>query len=336
MNSIPQIDYWKKRDAGQTLTLSFQFIRLYFKPLMKAVFSISFPFFGFAAFLIGAFFSAFFVSMQNLGAGAGSSDMIVLNLLMLLLGFLFLMIGSILMTNSINEFITYVYENNGKAPGLKDIWKPTIRQFLATFADYLILSILNSFIFVPIQYTVGFFAAFLVMIVGSGLAFFAILGTVIFCVLMIFMSAYFYAATMPQFFIQSFEKKKVLEGLGRSIQLMHKTKRNFWGAIWTNLLAGVCMYALYNMLTPIIGLVFYLLSQYSGFQLEDQESIMYVISIVYGILILVAPLPFIVYFVAIAMRYFDMVQDGEGRGYKLMIPKIGEIKDFDVQSYEQG
>lgn len=332
-----KFEFRKERDPGQVMTVTFQFIRVYYKPILLSILYFAMPFLLIGLIILGSAYMDMILNFNpstgKMGTGVENS---VVSMGLILLGLLILFIGTIFLVSSVNEIIKYAVQNPGKIPAIGEVWKMTRKKFLVTLANFLVWNFVSGIFF-----TAAYVVLILLVVVAAALMtaspFFGILAFIIAFILFMFMMVYFYACTYPMFFIATFEDKNVIDAFGRSISLFHAKKKNFWGGIWVSVLGTVVVYLAYNMIsTPllvVLGIIDYNDGKFDFF--DPDSNFRGILAVVYGVVLVVMPFSTIVPFIASAFKYFDMAERADGAGLRVRIAKIGDNTDFDALSYEQ-
>ncbi|MCX7743132.1 MAG: hypothetical protein N2167_01060 [Flavobacteriales bacterium] len=323
-----QIDFFKIRDLGEVLQVTFLFIRLCFKPLIVGVSFIVLPFFLIGTiFTLSAMDGIFTPNFSQLGNQLAS-------MVSLMLGLLFLGLGGIMLITYVNELLRMVSQHPyHKIPTVQEVWHATRKYFW-----WNLLHVVIWFIFLW-MYLIFVYIVFLLLFLGGMLGVFA--GSVFIAALMgilafaafLFFILYFLAAATPIFFIATYEKVNIFTALNRSFSLLHATKTNFWTAIFTNLLSYFIQFIISgNILLPI--LVIQGIIEYNSDEEIKSNLLEIFFKSIYALFYLISPFLYIIPLMANGFNYFNLRERAEGIGLKQRIAQIGKQNDFSIEMYE--
>lgn len=323
------IEFFKMRDLGQVLQVTFYFIRIAFKPLVVGVSLVALPFFligfVFAVSAIDGIFSSSFTESNNQMA----------SLTGLMLAVLFWGLGSVMLITYVNELLRWVSLHPGQPlPSVQEVWHATRQYFW-----WNLLHVVVWFIILW-MYMISVYIVFSLLLLGgiasaaAGSVFIAAFMGILAFVALLFFIFYFMAAVTPMFFIATYEKTNIFNALSRSFSLLHATKANFWTGIFTNVLSFLIQFIISsNILLPVLiiqGVVYY-----NSGEIIMNETIAIIFKILYGLSYLISPFLFIIPLVANGMNYFNMRERAEGIGLRKRIESIGRQEDFSIEMYEQ-
>lgn len=324
-----QIDFFKMRDLGQVLQVTFLFIRLTFKPLIIGVSMIALPFIVIGIiFAVSAMDGIFTPNISQTGNQLAS-------IISLMLSLLFIGLGSIMLITYVNELLRIVSQHPDQPiPSVQQVWHATRQYFW-----WNLLHVVVWFIFLW-MYMISAYIIFLLIFLGgmagiaAGSVFIAALMGIFAFVAFLFFIFYFLAAATPIFFIATYEKVNIFTALSRSFSLLHATKANFWTGIFTNMLSFLIQFIISgNILLPVLiiqGIILY----NTGDEISD-KSLEILFKVLYAFSYLISPLLYVIPLIANGINYFNMRERAEGIGLKQRIAQIGNKGDFSIEMYEK-
>lgn len=327
-DKIP-IDFFKMRDLGQVLQVTFLFIRLTFKPLIIGISMIALPFFVIGIiFAISAMDGIFTPNFSQTGNQLAS-------IISLMLGLLFLGLGSIMLITYVNELLRMVSQHPEQPiPSVKQVWQATRQYFW-----WNLLHVVVWFIFLW-MYMISVYIIFLLLFLGgiagaiAGSVFIAALMGIFAFLAFLFFIFYFLAGATPIFFIATYEKVNIFNALSRSFTLLHATKANFWTGIFTNMLSFFIQFIISgNILLPV--LIIQGIIEYNSGDDFSSKSWEILFKVLYALSYLMSPILYIIPLIANGINYFNMRERAEGIGLKQRIARIGNQGDFSIEMYEK-
>ncbi len=324
-----QIEFFKIRDLGQVLQVTFLFIRLTFKPLIVGVSMIALPFIVigmiFAISSIEGIFTPSFLQTGNQFT----------SIISLMLGLLFIGLGSVMLITYVNELLRMVSQHPDQPiPSVQQIWRATRQYFWWNLLHVVVWFILLW------MYMISIYIIFALLFLGgiagaiSGAIFIAALMGIFAFVFFVFFIFYFLTVATPIFFIATYEKVNIFTALSRSFTLLHATKSNFWNGIFINILSFFIQFIISgNILLPVLiiqGIILY--NTGDNFSNKTLEILF---KILYALFYLMTPLLYIIPLLANGINYFNMRERAEGIGLKQRIARIGNQGDFSIEMYEK-
>lgn len=293
MNPRPPIVLRQRRDFGQTISDSFAFMRQNAKPLFKAIITICFPPVLIALLIIGYFMYGMFSGIQSaMVSGDGPPVMSGVGLTFSMLLYYPCLIFSGVMLEAVTHEYIRAYERGehmGIATG--DLWRRSIGQFWSYFGMLLLNGIAT--------------AAGLLLCLLPGLW----IGT-----------AFAFAPVA-----HGVERSGATESLGRSFKLVHK---NWWLTFALALVMFIIMYVIIMaVFAPFYAVA--LVGIFTGAANGFSDGVPMVSVIVGGIGYLVAiAVSFLLvswFRSGIALWYFSMVEEFEGKGLQERLQNLGTV-----------
>ncbi len=195
-----RIDFYKARDFGQTVSVTFEFLRLHLKTLGKPLLMFSGPFFILSGIFTGLSRQTIFTA----GMGPFSPAQFSLSLI---ISILFLFAGLILLTAIVYNYIILYMDDENKIFEVESIWDKSKRSILMIIGFSIGLFFLIFLLIVPFFITIA-----------SGNVFISVL---VFLLLMIPI-VYITNSASLIFIVGIAEKKGFIESLKRSFKLINQ------------------------------------------------------------------------------------------------------------------
>jgi hypothetical protein len=302
--TAPQLLRFRKtRDLGEVVTATLEFLRENYKPLGKAILFIVGPVMLITG-IIGAgmqisMVSAMLGSRYNGGdyystpnplsiAGLGGMTILVVWVMAL-----------ILITASTAVVYSYLvlYMDRGMQPTVRDIWSETKRHFGR---------LLGTFLALGFMFFIGFIVIGIIPLIGF---------------IAIMVGAPYVAVTLSMVgIIRVREELPLSDSISRSFDLI---RNNWWRTALLLLVVWLLMWAvLSNLAIPQLVITYlFTLNSVDG---ENPSLMLGVITVIMSLLymfgsFLLYPLPL----VAIAMQYFNLVEEKEGVGLRERVEQFG-------------
>lgn len=324
---IEPIEFLKMRDIGEVLSLTFRFIRDYFKPLMLGILFLVLPFYILGTILMIS-------ALDGITPGVSEVET-TSSIWSMMIAILFLAMGTVMIITYVNELIYFVYSNPDKqVPSIWEIWNLTRRYFFWNLL-HMIVWFIVCWMFLMSVYLV-FFLLITIGIAGvalGGVAI-AVIMIILAVLAMFFVMLYTVSATVPMFFIATCEKINIFSALSRSFSLLHVSKIGFINSLLTNLLVVIIITIISsNILMPVLiieGFIGY--NSGSSNPFSEQGTL---IKVFYGVTYLISPFVYMIPLISNAMNYFNLRERLDAPGLKKRISLIGQQTDFDIQQYEE-
>jgi hypothetical protein len=295
----PILELRKKRDFGEVISETFQFIRQNFKPLVRAALFIAGP------FLLGAaiYFTVSYVNMLT-GISSqtfGRSGSYTMNMLVSLI---FILAGQAMLFTVVHDYIKLLLSGKKKEEiTVAAVWQLARADVWKAIGINLMLGL----IFVV--------SVFLIALIVSALGVFGVLFALGGIVAIIFLAGRLSLAHAAGLV----ENYSVGDSLARSWEM---TAGKFWSSLGTlfvlTLVVGVCSYLLY---IPIMLLAFVILQHGGNMEISLVWKSMVVILQAAGYLVVF--MGYMVPAIGLILQYLGCVESKEGHG---LMERIEELK----------
>ncbi|MBX2964693.1 MAG: hypothetical protein KF845_01015 [Cyclobacteriaceae bacterium] len=307
----PEIEFLKKRTFSELIHVTVDFIRVNFKPLIKSIFYLTGPALiiiaGVVIHLIGRAFNLIKNSVANESiAESFIFEFVISGLLLLVISFF----GVVLLL-CISKNIVLVYQTDkSKLDDVSYIWSKCREDFWRTslnyFGSFFVIFIPAMIILIPL----AFIAAFIPLVGQLFLMFLsAILGM-------------FFILTM---LITLYEKKSIVDSVGRSFTLL----KGYW-------LPSTGFHLVINLMANIISFIFiipvYVVMIIYMFHNIDTGSapsfdlplyLEIIISICFIIFIILTIILYSFQLIGMSFQYYSLVETKESKGLLQRIDSIG-------------
>ncbi|MDQ3100382.1 MAG: hypothetical protein M3R08_03270 [Bacteroidota bacterium] len=290
MQNAAPVQLRQFRDLGQIISTTFQFLRIHWKPLFRAIGIICIPLGLIAGFLIGRSLGDLqrMSMMNDIGSNANAFDGAMSNFLPMAAGYLLMLLVMVMLFAIVYEYLRayHLGENHGITTA--DLWKRSMEQFW----NYLGISIL----------------VMILVVIGS--------------VLCIIPGIFAFVAFSLTYMVHAIERNGVTASMKRSHLLI---KDRWWETfgliIIVGLVQGVIAYAL-MIPTMIISVIIGINTTMEGVRAGGEPDMGWYplfMAIMMTINLLVTLLTYPIMAVALGLKYFSIVEEKEGLGIRQKI-----------------
>ncbi len=304
MPTVPaKIDFHKARDFGETLNVSFLFIRQHFKPLMLGMLFIAGPF-----VLVGSVIPIMMLSRLS-GPAAESSSWLVNFGTSTLVNILASLVGAVMAVGVVYEYILLYYRRDTHGEiGTADLWQAIREDFWR-----ILLAMVGS----VVVFSFGVFALMMTaFLVGAALGPAAVFFLVVAVLVLI---TYLLVPVTLVVIISLHEQISFFEALPRAFYLV---KGYWWQTFGLILICIMIQYAVMLVcLVPfmIIGFSSEMFTQ-MGSSLENTVTFAIGFSVA---LTLIVALSYCLFLTVSAFQYFSLVERKESVGLLQKIDSMG-------------
>lgn len=301
----------KVRSFGEKFNATFEFLRMVFKPLMKAVFIISLPL-ALPASLLMVLFYKNLINFASLINGVESNGPFIYNSIAVWV----LTVGAyFLVTITLLEYINLYNEKQSKDISVEEVWG-RVRKILLP-AGFMVFIISISYLLVI------FIGSFFTALVGvSGLLFLAV---ILFAILLIYFSIVITLA-LPVFVLENRKSYEFVDVLKRCFFLI---KGKWWSTFGIIFITSIIVSVVVNVISIPISMM----SIGETFSNEGQisSSLIDLMSIFSGFTTFASILLSVIPMIAISFQYFNLTELKEAKG---LMEKIASIKE-DESAFSQ-
>jgi hypothetical protein len=318
------IEFRQKRTFDQVLNTTFVFLKHNFKKFFQSFFAIGGP----VILLTGVFYGVFFYGfMKNAFTGMepGSDPFEIFGFgafgpVVFVLLALIIMVGYILLTGAVYEFMA-LYKEQGGAENItpKEVWERLKSDFGRLLKSTLLVGAIFIAAIVVFALAIGLIIA---MADSGGGSFGGIIGMLILMPILMLGLFYVIIRVILVFPLNIFEKLGARAALKRSFYL---TKGAFWrtfGIIF--LMYTVQMMIGYAILIPQMVLGVGIGLGTSSGEIENENTMALIMAISYGLYFLVSFALSSLTIVAVGLQYFSLVEEKEHSGLMDRISEIGQ------------
>ncbi len=194
------VEFYKARDFGQTVSVTFEFLRLHLKTLGKPLLLFSGPFFVLSGFFIG-------ISRQTMFSAGMTPFSLTQLSLSFLMSILFLLLGIIVLTAIVYSYIILYLNDENSISEIEKIWHTSKRSLIKVLGFSIGLFMIAFLLIIPFFITLA-----------SGNVFIS------FVVFLLIMIPIIYVSTSASliFIVGISEQKGFIESLKRSFKLINK------------------------------------------------------------------------------------------------------------------
>ena len=305
------INLERKRAFGEKLNATFEFIRLNFKPLVKAISYISIPAILPAVIIFVVVFSGIEDLITILKSSSTSYSGGISLLVYAFIAFISMALAYLLITLTTLEYLNIYREKKSSDIAVQEVWDRVKVSFKEGLLSIIILSVLGG---------MAYFVLVILMIVFAAipvLNFFAIMGVMV--------GIMYVAVTISLYFnILINEKRRAtefIEILKRSFFLIRSKWWSTFGILFiSGLIVGMTA-SLTSLPALLLGMGNELFS--TDFPENEQlSSIITVMGVFYGINIFMNIYLRVIQILAVSFQYFNLVELKEAKGLMSEISSI--------------
>jgi len=307
----PEIEFYKKRSFGDLIHITIDFIRVNFKPLMKNLFYLSGPILIIIAGVVIHLINRVFTLIKNSVANEFPSESLIFEFVVS--GFLLLLVSffGVVLLLCISKTIVLTYQTDkSKLYDVNYVWSKCREDFWRTslnyFASFFVIILPFFLLMVPVIFIVAF-----IPLIGQ--------------LFVMFISALFSMFFVLTLLITLYEKKGIIDAIGRSFTLLRDSWMSSGGFyLVINLMANIISFI---FIIPLYIVMFiYVFHNIDGGSASSFELPVYLEVIVSLCFIFFIVLTIILYsfqLIGMSFQYFSLVEAKESKGLLQRIDSIG-------------
>lgn len=326
-NQTPVIRLHERRDFGRKISVTFEFLKLHYKSLFRAILYLAGPPALLASVFGGDFYSRFLNTSMDLGRNPQNSEAALeyfqsANFWLEVIGFfVFTLITFAMMLSLVINYIAEYERTGSTSISVDRIWqliRQTMGNFIGTALYYIGIIIL---LFIAVFFIIGIFSIVNPLLSVLGM-FVAMLG-VYYIIIVLSLLVY----------VRAFEKKDVITATSRCFYLI---RGKWWSTFGLTIIIGLIVSTVSSIffIPWYINFIITMMHSLENNTFEEPSLISQIISNVFLILYFLSS--FILYaipIIALAFQYFNLVELKEAKGLMSRIETLGqqETKPLDEQ-----
>lgn len=306
-----KIDFHKARDFGETLNVSFLFVRQHFKSMMLGMLFIAGPF-----VLVGSVIPILLFSrLSGMSAsdnllGTGPDNWLVNAGASMIVNVLALLLGMVMAIGVIYEYILLYYHREDTSDGIEtgELWQAIRRDFWRLLGATFGLVLLLGF--------GGFCLNFVAILLGTSLGPFGIFFLV---VATFFLQIYLWVPLTLVVIISLHERIGLFEALNRSFYLV---KGYWWQTFGLILICVLMQYALLLLCLVPFMIIGFTTEMFTEMGTSLGTTVVFALAISIAITLIIT-LSFCLFLTVSAFQYFNLVERKESVGLLQKIESMG-------------
>lgn len=282
-----KIDFKKARDFGQTVSVTFEFLRLNLKTLGKPLLLFSGPFFVIAGFFTGLSRQSIF----SAGMATFSLEQFSINFFV---SILFLLAGIVVLTSIVYNYVIIYLDDESKIKEVNTIWNKSKRSIIKIVGFSIGIGLIALLLILP------FFVA-----IASGNVFVSFLVFL----LMIIPIVYVTTSASLIFIVGIAEEKGFIESLKRSFKLI---ERRWWVTFGLVIVLGMIqgfISFIFQLPETILSVVLVMTSLDGGEAGFIPESL----NIIFSILSMFSYLLYAISIAGLSFHYYSLIEQKEAK-----------------------
>lgn len=284
---VKKIDFKKARDFGQTVSVTFEFLRLNLKTLGKPLLLFSGPFFVIAGFFTGLSRQSIF----SAGMATFSLEQFSINFFV---SILFLLAGIVVLTSIVYNYVIIYLDDESKIKEVNTIWNKSKRSIIKIVGFSIGIGLIALLLILP------FFVA-----IASGNVFVSFLVFL----LMIIPIVYVTTSASLIFIVGIAEEKGFIESLKRSFKLI---ERRWWVTFGLVIVLGMIqgfISFIFQLPETILSVVLVMTTLDGGESGFIPESL----NIIFSILSMFSYLLYAISIAGLSFHYYSLIEQKEAK-----------------------
>ena len=318
--------FYEINTGEASIKKAFEYVKVHRKSLAMSIVYFVLPIMALNAILY------FFLIMQNFFNIASLDSTAVMK--QMLLSYLGMMIVSFfsfsMLLSTVFLHIKISSEKGFYTPiVVQEIWQRFKKEGLRIMVNYFIMALFHSFV-LWVGIIILFLAIFAIMsvFIVTNIFVLIMIGVILSVFIVLFYLSYMMAIFSLNAFMVVFEKENAIHLFGKALKITGKNNRNFWQAIWTNIVGLLTIYMFYSLIMIPLGIIFAFNDSF--LQIGNYSQIMMITSI--GSLLGMFVMPFLLAlcFSLTGFLYFTLEENAHHKSLYERINKIGETEEKDA------